>query len=256
MLVTMPAHVTAQTTEQKTAERKQHQRTAQFEHDETVAFQSPSFQVGLAQRYTSFTEHHMPNYAWFSILAIPMFLIGMWFIQSGVMVNAENYRSFWRTWLWVFPFALALTAASMWVSDWVPKGEGVAMGRPIVAAAMRTIAAPFMTLAYIAMIVRALQCSRLRAVMNWMAPAGRMALTNYLMQSLVCAFVFYGWGLQQWGMPRFQQILFVCVLWLVQLGLSAAWLRYFKYGPMEWLWRWMTYGRAPTLRATPDPQTA
>jgi uncharacterized protein len=98
------------------------------------------------------------------------------------------------------------------------------------------------------MIVLLFQQASARKYLAWMAPAGRMALTNYLMQSLVCAFVFYGWGLQQWGIPRHQQVLFVAVLWLAQLALSALWLQRFKYGPMEWLWRWMTYGQAPTMR--------
>ncbi|QYR52376.1 DUF418 domain-containing protein [Lysobacter soyae] len=237
-----------QTVTQQAEAQKHLQKIEQFERDESAAFQSPSFQVGLAQRAKSFTQHHMPNYTVFSVIAISMFLIGAWFVQSGRIANAAQYTKFWRAWLWVFPLALAITAASMWIGDWMPRGIDVQPGRAMIGAALRMGAAPLMTLGYIAMIVLLFQQASARKYLAWMAPAGRMALTNYLMQSLVCAFVFYGWGLQQWGMPRHQQILFVAVLWLAQLALSALWLQRFKYGPMEWLWRWMTYGQAPAMR--------
>ena len=81
-----------------------------------------------------------------------------------------------------------------------------------------------------------------------LAPLGRMALTNYLTQSVVCALVFYHFGLGQWGMPRAQQVLFVVVVYAAQVGFSHWWLARFNYGPMEWLWRGFTYREVPRLR--------
>jgi uncharacterized membrane protein YeiB len=68
------------------------------------------------------------------------------------------------------------------------------------------------------------------------------------MQSLVCMFVFYGFGLGQWGMPRAQQVLFVVVVFAAQIAFSHWWLARFRYGPMEWLWRGFTYRQVPPLR--------
>jgi uncharacterized membrane protein YeiB len=82
-----------------------------------------------------------------------------------------------------------------------------------------------------------------------------MALTNYLMQSVVASAFFYGYGLGHWGMPRAQQALFVLVVFALQVLLSHWWLARFRYGPMEWLWRWMTYGARPALRL-PAPAVA
>ena len=62
---------------------------------------------------------------------------------------------------------------------------------------------------------------------------------------VICSFVFYGWGLHQWGMPRHLQVVFVFAMFLAQVLLSIAWMRHFRYGPMEWLWRWITYARRP-----------
>ncbi len=76
-----------------------------------------------------------------------------------------------------------------------------------------------------------------------------MALTNYLMQSLVCTLIFYGYGLGFFEqLPRAWQPLFVIVLFAMQVAFSHWWLSRFRYGPMEWVWRWMTYGKRQPMR--------
>ena len=85
--------------------------------------------------------------------------------------------------------------------------------------------------------------------LRWLAPAGRMALSNYLAQSLVCTLLFYGYGLGWFEqMGRAWQLLFAVALFAAQVALSRAWLRHFRFGPMEWLWRAITYWRWPPLR--------
>ena len=81
------------------------------------------------------------------------------------------------------------------------------------------------------------------------AAAGRMALTNYLMQSVVCTLLFYGYGLGLHDRVGIAQGMGVAaILWGVQVVVSALWLRWFQYGPMEWLWRSLTYGQRMPLR--------
>jgi uncharacterized protein len=76
-----------------------------------------------------------------------------------------------------------------------------------------------------------------------------MALSNYLAQSLVCTLLFYGYGLGWFEqMGRAWQLLFAVALFATQVALSRAWLRHFRFGPMEWLWRAITYWRLPPLR--------
>jgi uncharacterized protein len=85
-----------------------------------------------------------------------------------------------------------------------------------------------------------------------LAAVGRMALTNYLMQSLLCTTLFYGYGLNLFGRLDYAwQLVVVMAVWALQLVLSPWWLRRFRFGPMEWLWRWLTYGERPAMtRAT------
>lgn len=75
-----------------------------------------------------------------------------------------------------------------------------------------------------------------------------MALTNYLKQSLVASTCFFGYGFGNWGVSRVDQMLFVVVLAAAQIVFSHVWLSRFRYGPMGWLWRAVTYWRTPPMR--------
>jgi uncharacterized protein len=69
-----------------------------------------------------------------------------------------------------------------------------------------------------------------------------MALTNYLLQTVICTAIFYGHGFGLFGqLERWTQALVVLAVWLVQLILSPLWLGRFRFGPAEWLWRTLTY---------------
>ncbi len=75
-----------------------------------------------------------------------------------------------------------------------------------------------------------------------LAATGRMALTNYLMQTVICTTIFYGHGLGLYGyVERTGQLYIVLGIWLLQLVWSPLWLRYFRFGPAEWIWRSATY---------------
>ena len=88
-----------------------------------------------------------------------------------------------------------------------------------------------------------------------LAPAGRMALSNYLMQSVVCAFLFTGWGLRLSGsVSPGVGLLIAVAIFLAQLPLSAWWLRRHAYGPVEWLLRALTIGAWPAWRRQPAEQ--
>ncbi|MEO6731853.1 MAG: DUF418 domain-containing protein [Ferruginibacter sp.] len=84
-----------------------------------------------------------------------------------------------------------------------------------------------------------------------MRPVGQMAFTNYLMQSFICAMYFYGFG---WGMfghlQRYEIYYVVAAIWLVEIIWSHVWLRYYRFGPLEWLWRSLTYWKIQPMKRT------
>ncbi len=77
-----------------------------------------------------------------------------------------------------------------------------------------------------------------------LAAVGRMALTNYLMHSIITSIIFYGFGFGLFGkLERYELYYIVFGIWIFQLITSPIWLRHFQYGPFEWLWRSLTYGK-------------
>jgi uncharacterized membrane protein YeiB len=103
-------------------------------------------------------------------------------------------------------------------------------------------------LGYVGLMVLMLHSNTVFARIKVFAPLGRMALTNYLTASIVGTLYFYGYGFGHWGMGRAWQVLFVAVVISLQLVFSHWWLSKFRYGPMEWLWRAITYWQIPPLR--------
>jgi uncharacterized protein len=102
-------------------------------------------------------------------------------------------------------------------------------------------------------------------VLSWLtrafAAVGQMAFTNYLLHTIICTTIFYGHGLGLFGqLERTGQITLVAAVWVFQLILSPLWLRRFRFGPFEWLWRSLTYGQRPLFRRyparAPSPATA
>ncbi len=92
-----------------------------------------------------------------------------------------------------------------------------------------------------------------RASRGWLgrrlAATGRMAFSNYLGMSVAMMFVFHGWALGLYGrFHRLELIGFVLAGWVVMLAWSPWWLRHFRYGPLEWVWRSLTYGRVFAFR--------
>ncbi len=90
-------------------------------------------------------------------------------------------------------------------------------------------------------------------LLSWLtkrlASVGRMALTNYLMQSIICTTIFYGFGFGLFGyLERFPLQGIVVSIWIVQLLLSPWWLNRFRFGPVEWLWRTLTYMKKQPMR--------
>jgi uncharacterized protein len=104
---------------------------------------------------------------------------------------------------------------------------------------------------YVGMVMLLTQAARRGILIRALAATGRMAFTNYIMQTLICTAIFYGHGLGLYArMERREQILVVFAIWILQLVVSSIWLRHFRFGPLEWLWRSLTYRRMQPMRIT------
>lgn len=171
-----------------------------------------------------------------------MFLIGAWFARSGAIAQPAQHRRLFAWLRWVaLPVGLLVMLVSVWLLPYAAPGRFDL--RSAGSYALTTVAGLLMCLGYLAW---AMRWSR---ALQWLAPAGRMALSNYLAQSVVCTLVFYGYGLGWFEqMGRAWQLLFALVLFLLQVVFSHWWLARFRFGPVEWLWRAITYAQRPPMR--------
>jgi uncharacterized protein len=95
---------------------------------------------------------------------------------------------------------------------------------------------------------------------NWLfalvRPVGQMAFTNYLMQSFICGIIFYGIGFGLYGkLQRYELYYIVVSVWIFQIIVSHVWLRYYRFGPMEWIWRSLTYWKLQPFKKTSSVET-
>jgi len=104
-------------------------------------------------------------------------------------------------------------------------------------------------LAHISVLMIVCKAGILRWLTSRLAAVGQMALSNYLMHTIVCTSLFNGYGFGLYGkMQRYQIYGVVLAAWILQLIISKIWLRHFRFGPMEWVWRSVTYWRRQPMR--------
>ena len=182
----------------------------------------------------------------FSPIVLGMFLLGAWFIRSGAMAHPEQHLPLFRKLVWIsLPIGIGMSLLS--ASIVTARVRGVNDGEFQMALGIMMLGNLPTCLGYVGTLVL-LWHGRARALLAPLAPAGRMALTNYLSQSIIGTLFFYGYGLGHWGLGRAWQLVFVVVVFALQIVFSQWWLSRFRYGPMEWLWRWATYGKRPAMR--------
>jgi uncharacterized protein len=119
-----------------------------------------------------------------------------------------------------------------------------------VALSWNGVLAPVVALGYAAALASIVRAGAVRAIMRGLQNIGRLALTNYLMQSLIMTTIFWGGrGFGLYGaLDRQSVMMIVPAVWMGQWLFSALWLRAFTMGPAEWVWRRLSYGRAPAFR--------
>ncbi len=98
----------------------------------------------------------------------------------------------------------------------------------------------FQTTGYLSLLILLYKAVPFRKILNVFAPVGQMAFTNYLSQSIITSIIFYGFVLYG-KLQRYEVYYVVGAIWLFQIVSSHIWLRYFRFGPFEWVWRSLTY---------------
>ena len=194
--------------------------------------------------------------AWI-VYAVGRFALGAAIGRSGILDDIPGHLPLLRRIAAVaLPLGLvmALVVRLLGEEYWAPFAAAGPLGE-----ALRSPAALLLTAGYAAGIVVALHRPWGARLFGIFAPVGRMALTNYLAQGLIYAFVLFGVGpgLGLAGRIGTSSVILICVAFFAaQIAFSHWWLARYRFGPMEWVWRTLTYGeRPPMRRAGAEPAT-
>ena len=108
------------------------------------------------------------------------------------------------------------------------------------------------SLGWVGLVMLVVRSSALTPLTRRLAAVGQTALSNYILHTVLCTTLFYGHGFGLFGqIERVGQIAIVVAVWVIQLLLTPLWLKRFRFGPLEWLWRSLTYGAKQPLRRPP-----
>lgn len=185
------------------------------------------------------------NFAW---VVLGLFVLGLNLGKRRFFHRLEDNAPAIRRWIWpLWLVGLPLSGLMVWVSaDIDPMMPSLGS---LAYSALFVIAPPILSAAYVATLCLVWLRPAGRLLLHPLAPVGRMALTNYLMHSLVFTTVSYSYGFGLYGEIGYLEGLGLTVLiFAIQIPLSDWWLSHFRFGPMEWLWRSLSYGRMQPMR--------
>jgi uncharacterized protein len=164
-------------------------------------------------------------HAFVFLRTIGLFLVGALAWRSGILKNTRGL------------FAIALPA--------------IGLGAGLLYRGIEPLGTILLALGYGAAILGIAHFERGKKLLGWAAPLGRMAFTNYVAQSIIFGWIFYGYGLGLFGRLGISPALAIgLIVYAAQVRFSTWWLRHYRYGPLEWLWRSLMYGeRQPMVVA-------
>ncbi|WP_297798843.1 DUF418 domain-containing protein [uncultured Brevundimonas sp.] len=171
--------------------------------------------------------------------SIPIMLLGMGLFKVGFFHGRVRAWIYWAL-IAVTAVALAARGWAVHVESLVPPVEMPSRGLDEATAGLSVL----ITIGYAALVIM------VPVMFRWLAPVGQMAFTTYLCQSLIMAFAFYApFGPKLFGtVPPGQMWTWIIGCWIAQIVFAHVWMRFFRWGPLEWVWRCLTYGRKLEIR--------
>ena len=183
-----------------------------------------------------------------SLNFIAMFVVGLHPMTRQAMADPGSNRPWLKKcalYCGGISLAVGLPAATIGIIG-LEMGN---VGMYITYIGLASLSGPLLTLTYVSVFLLCSRPLQKNRVVLAIGRTGPMALTNYLLQSLIATSIFYGYGLG-WGgsLGRAETMLVALCIFLAQIVFSQLWLSFFRFGPMEWLWRSLTYGKAQPMR--------
>ena len=178
-----------------------------------------------------------------ALLILPLFLLGLYVGKRGILQDIEGNMPFIKkVWMWGFIIGFPMSIIA-YISR-IQIDPAFASGYDLLHVSTMILANTGLSMFYVTSIVLLYQNREWILRLKPLAYVGRMALTNYLLQSIICIMIFYSFGLGLYGQvsPAWGLALTI-VIFTVQVFISRYWLKRYRFGPMEWVWRSLTYGK-------------
>lgn len=171
-------------------------------------------------------------------------LLGMGLFKLGFFHYRLKHKLYLFLSFFMLPLGLAMCALSHYLHAETQAELMQCFWKPFSTVYIEYPGRIFATVGYAAAILLFCQINWLKSFLSLFANVGRMALTNYVMQTILCSLYFYGFGLGHYGEYDAKGLLlFVVCIWIIQIIYSNIYLRFFQMGPLEWLWKRLTYGK-------------
>jgi uncharacterized protein len=195
---------------------------------------------------TAFEFETLETYYGIWDILIFMF-IGMAFFKTGILTGSASARTY--AWFCAIGLALGIVVTYSYLQPPLKYHFNRIALLKNVWFEYYEIARLFRSLGLFGLIMLLYNSGRFKGLFALARPVGQMAFTNYLMQSILCGLFFYGIGLGMYGhLERYQLYYVVTAVWVIETAWSHIWLRYFQFGPLEWLWRSLTYWKRQPLK--------
>jgi uncharacterized protein len=240
-----PSEEQAQAKRELEAQRKQ--RKPSFEELETDAkiWRGNPLQVIGARAKFLAVWHGLPYYDPVYCDAWSMMFIGMGLFKLGVFSAARSYRVY--VWIAVIGYLIGIPVNSY--IAWLAVKTNFDRVTFAFTHLAYDIARLPVALAHMALLMMLSKAGALRWLTRRLAAIGQTALSNYILHSVICTFVFTGYGFSLYGrLERYQLYYVVAGCWAISLAASPIWLRYYWFGPLEWCWRSLTYWKRQPMR--------
>ena len=181
------------------------------------------------------------NYTYFGLGDILMFMfLGMALFKSGVLTGNASVKTYWL--LFIIGIGGGLILSWLRLQPWIDSGYNTLVYTKNGKFEYYEISRAFRAIGLLGFIMLLYKSEWFKWLFALMRPVGQMAFTNYLTQSLLVGIYFYGIGFGMFGkLERFELYYVVAATWALQIIWSNIWLRYFRFGPLEWAWRCLTY---------------
>ena len=208
-----------------------------------------SYEELYAFRTNLYTDS-LVRYLFFGVWDVLTFMfLGMAFLKMGVLTGQAPTKVYW--YMGIFGLGAGLTVSYFQLQPLIDANFNRFEYTKKISVELHEFTRTLRSIGIFGLLMLMYKSGWFKWLFALMRPVGQMAFTNYLAQSLLCGILFYGIGFSMFGkLQRYETYFVVLAVWVVQIAWSHAWLKYFRFGPLEWLWRSLTYWKAQPMRRT------